>query len=214
MISRSFCKLKSMKNHHNVGRANDIAIFFKISWNFTNFHSILGYEIHFKITWKSILEASGNNLASIWCCKVESGWILSALGSIFHWFGLDFAFIFKWLKRGFCKQSLDEQYALVAALNMAFLLSNCIFSLTSVRRGAHRAWNPSQSDSKSMRKKRLIFSCFFLLIFIFYYEDQPLILSPWPVFHSILEVVVLYTLRMVSLENSSKKLPKTSPKQW
>ena len=46
-------------------------------------------------------------------------------------FFIDLAFIFEWIERGFCKQSLDEQYALVAALNMALLLSHCIFSLTS-----------------------------------------------------------------------------------
>ena len=48
--------------------------------------------------------------------------------------GLDFSLIwciFEWIERGFCKQSLDEQYALVSALNMALLLSHCIFSLTS-----------------------------------------------------------------------------------
>ena len=37
-----------------------------------------------------------------------------------------FCFYFEWIERGFCKQSLDEQYALVAALNMALLLSRCI----------------------------------------------------------------------------------------
>ena len=36
------------------------------------------------VTLKSILGASGDKLASIWCCKVESAWILSARGSIFH----------------------------------------------------------------------------------------------------------------------------------
>ena len=55
--------------------------------------------------------------------------------------GLEFSLIWArfWLyfrmnrawRRGFCKRSLDEQYALVAALIMALLLSHCIFSLTS-----------------------------------------------------------------------------------
>ena len=76
-------------------------------------------------------------------------------------FFIDLAFIFEWIERGFCKQSLDEQYALVAALNMARCFHIAFSRCHLVRRGAHRAWNPSQSDSKSMRKKRLIFSCFF-----------------------------------------------------
>ena len=37
---------KSMKNHHNFGRANNIAIFFQFSWNFINFYSILGSKMH------------------------------------------------------------------------------------------------------------------------------------------------------------------------
>ena len=45
-ISGWFCKLKSMKKHRNIVRANDIAIFFQFSWNFTNFRSILGSKIH------------------------------------------------------------------------------------------------------------------------------------------------------------------------
>ena len=42
-------------------------------------------------------------------------------------FFIDLAFIFEWIERGFCKQSLDEQYALVAALHMALLLSHGMF---------------------------------------------------------------------------------------
>ena len=49
LISGSFCNLKSMKNHHNFVRANDIAIFFQFSWNFTNFRSISGSKIHSQI---------------------------------------------------------------------------------------------------------------------------------------------------------------------
>ena len=63
--------------------------------------------------------------------------------------GLDFLLIwvrfclyFEWIERGFCKQSLDEQYALVAALNMALLLYIAFSRWHLVRRGAHRAWNP------------------------------------------------------------------------
>ena len=99
--------------------------------NFNDFLSILASQIPLKIAKKSILGASGDNLASIGCCKVESGWILSILGLIFRGFGLDYASIFEWIERGFCKQSIGERYALIAALNMALLLSHCIFSLTS-----------------------------------------------------------------------------------
>ena len=53
------------------------------------------------------------------------------LGLDFSWIWVRFCLIFEWIERGFCKQSLDEQYALVAALNMALLLSHCIFLLTS-----------------------------------------------------------------------------------
>ena len=49
LISGSFCNLKSMKKHHNFVHANDIAIFFQFSWNFTNFRSISGSKIHSQI---------------------------------------------------------------------------------------------------------------------------------------------------------------------
>ena len=126
MISGSFCELKTMENQHKFVLANVIAIVRKFSWNFIDFHFISGSKIHPKITQISILGASGDNLASIWCRKVESGWILSVLGPIFHGFGVDFGSIFEWITRGFCKQSLDEQYALIAALNIRSLLTHGI----------------------------------------------------------------------------------------
>ena len=62
------------------------------------------------------------------------------------WPGLDFSLIwdwfwlyFKWIERSFCKQRLDEQYALIAALNMSQhrnLLSHWFFSLTSGAAGS------------------------------------------------------------------------------
>ena len=64
------------------------------------------------------------HLALIRCIQVESVWFLAGLSSIFHRFELDFGFIFEWIEHGFCTQSLDEQYALIAALNMALLLSH------------------------------------------------------------------------------------------
>ena len=69
------------------------------------------------------LGASRIDLASIWCCKVESGWILAGLGSICRRIGVYFSCIFEWIELGFCKQSLYEQYALIVALSIAFLLS-------------------------------------------------------------------------------------------
>ena len=89
------------------------------------------WATNWKILPKSILGASGIDLASIWCCKVESGWIPAGLGSICRRIGVYFSCIFEWIERGFCKQSLYEQYALIVALSIAFLLSRWFFSLTS-----------------------------------------------------------------------------------
>ena len=49
LISRSFCNLKCMKNHHHFVRANDNAIFFQFSRNFINFHPILTSKMHPKM---------------------------------------------------------------------------------------------------------------------------------------------------------------------
>ena len=49
LFSGWFCTLKSMKNHHNFARANDIANFFEFSWKFMDFHSILGSKMQPKI---------------------------------------------------------------------------------------------------------------------------------------------------------------------
>ncbi len=57
-------------------------------------------------------------------CKVESGWILAGLGWIFRRIGVYFSRIFEEIERGFCKQSFDEKYALIVALNFACLLSH------------------------------------------------------------------------------------------
>ena len=79
-------------------------------------------------------------------------------------FFIDLAFIFEWIERGFCKQSLDEQYALVAALNMALLLSHCIFSLTSGAAGCasrlrrprrvHGVLDPKRKEAKKSKLQR------------------------------------------------------------
>ena len=64
------------------------------------------------------------------------------------WPGLDFSLIldwfllyFKWSERTFCKQWLDEQYALIAALNIAICCHINFSRWHLVRRAAHRAWN-------------------------------------------------------------------------
>ena len=62
------------------------------------------------------------------------------------WPGLDFSLIldrfwlyFKWSERTFCKQWLDEQYALIAALNIAICCHIGFSRWHLVRRAAHRA---------------------------------------------------------------------------
>ena len=95
-----------------------------------------------------------------------------------------------------------------------------VFDLGLKKHQKSRFWTP-QSPSKIHPKatqnrcaKNVWYFLVFLLIFIFCYEGQPLILSPWPVFHSFLRLSFFTLCAWFRFENSWKKLPKTSPKQW
>ena len=70
------------------------------------------------------------------------------------WPGHDFSLIldrfwlyFKWSERTFCKQWLDEQYALIAALNIAICCHTDFSQWHLVRRAAHRASAASPTGS-------------------------------------------------------------------
>ena len=70
------------------------------------------------------------------------------------WPGLDFSLIldrfwlyFKWSERTFCKQWLDEQYALIAALNIAICCHIGFSRWHLVRRAAHHASAASPTGS-------------------------------------------------------------------
>ena len=69
---------------------NAVWIFIKIWWFSPNFDLQSATPKSLKIF---TFGASRIDLASIWYCKVESGWILTGLGSIFHWFWIDFGCI-------------------------------------------------------------------------------------------------------------------------
>ena len=93
-------------------------------------------------------------------CKVESGWILAGLGSIFRRIGVYFSRIFE---RGFCKQSFDEKYALIVALNIACLLSHWFFSLTSGAAGcASRLELRPKCEKCDIEKHDVLYIDFFM----------------------------------------------------
>ena len=120
---------------------------FGFSLRLGDFLHILTSKMHLQNHLNIDFWSSRVDLSSIWCCKVESGWILTGLGSIFHWFGIDFGCIFKWSERTFCKQWLDEQYALIAALNIAICCHIDFSRWHLVRRAAHRASAASPTGS-------------------------------------------------------------------
>ena len=100
----------------------------------SNFHGISQISAPFrapKYTPKSSKNRFWELVATIWPQLGAARSNLDGFWAPWARFFIDLAAIFEWIERGFCKQSLDEQYALVAALNMALLLSHCIFSLTS-----------------------------------------------------------------------------------
>ena len=66
---------------------------------------------------------------------MDSDWPGLDFSLIWHWFRL----YFKWIERSFCKQWLDEQYALIAALNIAICCHIDFSRWHLVRRAAHRA---------------------------------------------------------------------------
>ena len=107
LVFQQFWRVKSIENHYKLASKNTINKFVGFLSNFNDFLSILASQIPPKITKKSILGGSGVDLAWIWCCKVESGWILAGLGSIFRGFGWDFRSNF-WMGRAWFWRTIVE----------------------------------------------------------------------------------------------------------
>ena len=80
--------------------------------------------------------------------RVESGWILAVPGSIFHGFCLNFGLICEWVERGVCKQSPNEQNALISAMTLPLLLSLGFFRIAIWCGGLRTAHPPPPKGAR------------------------------------------------------------------
>ena len=106
---------KSVKISMQTCYWNAVWIFITIWWFSPHFYFQNALQNHLNIDFGSFSRRFGIDLVLQGRIWMDSDWP-----------GLDFSMIldrfwlyFEWIERSFCKQRLDEQYALIAALNIA-----------------------------------------------------------------------------------------------
>ena len=121
---------------------------FGFSLRFGDFLHILTSKMHLQnhlnIDFGSFSRRFGIDLM----LRVESGWILAVPGLIFHRFRPNFGLICEWVERGVCKQSPNEQNALISALTYHCCCRLDFFSLASGAAGCAPRMESSKNRSK------------------------------------------------------------------
>ena len=115
---------------------------FGFSLRFGDFLHILTSKVHLQNQLNIDFWSSRIDLSPIWCCKVESGWILTGLGSIFLWFWIDFGCISNGLKT-----MAGWTICINCCTQHRNLLSHLFSRWHLVRRAAHRASAASPTGS-------------------------------------------------------------------